>query len=109
MQRARTISNGSSLYSHSRNVTPAHSHYHGTASPPTAPPPITKTVPTGRTSAETRVLSSLWLLSAATFRRSGKIQQALGAIQEAEVMDPAFAEIYVQVRAFCGLRYPTSR
>jgi hypothetical protein len=53
--------------------------------------------PSGRNAAETRLLADLWLQSAGTFRRSGKLEQALGAIQEAEVMDPLNAEVWVQV------------
>jgi hypothetical protein len=100
VQRTRTISDGSSLFS--RNPTPAHSHYHGARSPPAAPPPVALTgpgrAPTGRTREETRVLSNLWLSSAATFRRSGRAAQALVAIQEAEVLDPENEDVWVQVR-----------
>lgn len=44
------------------------------------------------------MLSDLWLMSAATFRRSGKIEQARGAIQEAEVRDDENPGVWVQVR-----------
>jgi hypothetical protein len=43
------------------------------------------------------LLSELWLMSAATFRRSGKIEQARGAIQEAEVRDEENPNVWVQV------------
>jgi hypothetical protein len=36
-------------------------------------------------------------MSAATFRRSGKIEQARGAIQEAEVRDEENPNLWVQV------------
>jgi hypothetical protein len=39
----------------------------------------------------------LWLMSAATFRRLGKIEQAKGAIQEAEVKDEGNPAVWVQV------------
>ena len=45
-----------------------------------------------------RLLSDLWLMSAATFRRLGKIDQAKGAIQEAEVKDENNPAVWVQVR-----------
>lgn len=44
-----------------------------------------------------RLLSDLWLMSAATFRRLGKIDQAKGAIQEAEVKDENNPAVWVQV------------
>jgi hypothetical protein len=37
-------------------------------------------------------------MSAATFRRLGKIEQAKGAIQEAEVKDSENPAVWVQVR-----------
>ena len=37
-------------------------------------------------------------MSAATFRRSGKLDQARGAIQEAEVRDEENPNVWVQVR-----------
>ncbi len=103
MRRSRTISDGSSIFS--RAPTPAHSHYHGTRSPPAVLPPQPAAVPTGRTPAETRVLCNLWLMSAATFRRTNQLQQALVAIQEAELMDPENADVWLQVsrgRSFGG-------
>lgn len=51
---------------------------------------------------ENRLLSDLWLMSAATFRRLGKIEQAKGAIQEAEVKDEGNPNVWVQVYfSFC--------
>jgi hypothetical protein len=46
---------------------------------------------------ENRLLSDLWLMSAATFRRLGKIEQAKGAIQEGEVKDEDNPAVWVQV------------
>jgi hypothetical protein len=45
-------------------------------------------------------MSDLWLMSAATFRRLGKIEQAKGSIQEAEVKDEANPGVWVQVGTF---------
>jgi hypothetical protein len=53
-----------------------------------------------RSRKERRLLSELWLMSAATFRRSGKIEQARGAIQEAEVRDEENPNVWVQVSDF---------
>ncbi|KAF9267127.1 hypothetical protein L218DRAFT_720524 [Marasmius fiardii PR-910] len=70
-------------------------------SPPPPPPP---TPPTSqplrwgdKTFRENRLLSDLWLMSAATFRRLGKIEQAKGAIQEAEVRDENNPGVWVQL------------
>lgn len=46
-------------------------------------------------------MSDLWCMSAATFRRFGKIEQARGAIQEAEVRDGNNPAVWVQL----GLYY----
>jgi hypothetical protein len=45
-----------------------------------------------------KLLSDLWAMSSATFRRLGKIEQAKGAIQEAEVKDSENPAVWVQVR-----------
>ena len=50
-----------------------------------------------RAARERRLLSDLWLMSAATFRRLDKIEQARGAIQEAEVRDESNPAVWVQV------------
>ncbi|KAF8198379.1 hypothetical protein K438DRAFT_1718023 [Mycena galopus ATCC 62051] len=75
------------------------------ASPPPPPPPtLPATTPTKwnhTTARETRLESDLWLMSAATFRRLGKIEQAKGAIQEAEVKDEGNPAVWVQL----GLYY----
>ena len=50
-----------------------------------------------RNARSNRLLADLWLMSAATFRRLGKIEQAKGAIQEAEVRDEDNPAVWVQV------------
>ncbi|KAG8875781.1 hypothetical protein FRB97_004721 [Tulasnella sp. 331] len=49
-----------------------------------------------RSPRETRLLSDLWLTSAATFRRMGKLEQARAAIQEAEVLDEENPGVWIQ-------------
>ncbi|PBK98454.1 hypothetical protein ARMGADRAFT_960093 [Armillaria gallica] len=68
-------------------------------SPPPPPTPALpqQTTSNKRTARETRLLSDLWLMSAATFRRLGKIEQARGAIQEAEVRDEKNPAVWVQL------------
>jgi hypothetical protein len=68
------------------------------------PPPSPQAVPpppdvklNSRLAKERRMLSDLWLMSEATFRRLGKIEQAKGAIQEAEVRDENNPAVWVQV------------
>jgi len=67
--------------------------------PPTLPPVQQTTKWNSRTARENRLLSNLWSMSAATFRRLGKIEQAKGAIQEAEVRDEGNPAVWVQVGA----------
>jgi len=50
-----------------------------------------------RAARDRRLLSNLWLMSAATFRRLGKIDQARAAIQEAEVKDDHNPAVWVQL------------
>ena len=70
-------------------------------SPPPPPPPTvpaaTQTKWSHSTAREIRLESDLWLMSAATFRRLRKIEQAKGAIQEAEVKDEGNPAVWVQV------------
>ena len=72
-------------------------------SPPPPPPPRALTPErteakwNNRMTKENRLLSDLWLMSAATFRRHGKIEQAKGAIQEGEVKDEDNPAVWVQV------------
>ncbi|KAH9933971.1 uncharacterized protein BXZ73DRAFT_46077 [Epithele typhae] len=68
--------------------------------PPSLPPPepVTSTPrPKSRVIKDRRLLSNLWLMSSATFRRLGKIEQARGAIQEAEVRDENNPAVWVQL------------
>ncbi|KAF9788396.1 hypothetical protein BJ322DRAFT_1182415 [Thelephora terrestris] len=75
--------------------------------PPRPPPPVP--VPQkqprwdSRAAKGRRLMSDLWCMSAATFRRFGKIEQARGAIQEAEVRDGNNPAVWVQL----GLYYHT--
>ncbi len=68
--------------------------------PPLPPPEPATTLPRqkARAARDRRLLSNLWLMSSATFRRLGKIEQARGAIQEAEVRDETNPAVWVQVR-----------
>ncbi|KAF8582936.1 hypothetical protein K439DRAFT_1634845 [Ramaria rubella] len=69
------------------------------ANSPEPPPPSPRKQPSiiaGRSARERRLLSNLWLTSAATFRRMGKIEQARGAIQEAEAADEQNEDVWVQ-------------
>jgi len=70
--------------------------------PPPLPPPATPA--SKRPLRETRLLSDLWLTSAAMFRRMGKLEQAKAAIQEAEVLDEENPGVWVQL----GLHYSAS-
>ncbi|KAL7411328.1 hypothetical protein BDY24DRAFT_396410 [Mrakia frigida] len=105
----RSISNASSIHSRSRRPSPTHSEYGGGGSgsfdPPVLPPvlPALDQEPSGRTPRETRLLSQLWLMSAATFRRWGKLESALAAIQEAEVLDATNPEVWVQLGLYHDL------
>lgn len=69
--------------------------------PPRPLPPVltSQTQPKwdSRAAKERRLMSDLWCMSAATFRRFGKIEQARGAIQEAEVRDGNNPAVWVQV------------
>ncbi|KAF7290669.1 hypothetical protein MIND_01307200 [Mycena indigotica] len=65
--------------------------------PPLPPPPAAHSKWNHTTTRETRLESDLWLMSAATFRRLGKIEQAKGAIQEAEVKDEGNPGVWVQL------------
>ncbi|KNZ48211.1 hypothetical protein VP01_582g5 [Puccinia sorghi] len=48
-----------------------------------------------------KILQDLWLMSAATFRRWGKISECKGAIQEAETLTGESAELWVQFGLYC--------
>ncbi|KAF7416321.1 hypothetical protein PC9H_002586 [Pleurotus ostreatus] len=99
----------SSIHSRKRLSSIIHSHdsHSFTESPPPPPPPPlpsnseqTRKL-NSRTKKDNRLLSDLWLMSAATFRRLGKIEQAKGSIQEAEVRDEDNPNVWVQL----GLYY----
>src|SRR5690242_812310 len=84
LQRHRTAS--ASTVALSLAPTAVHSHFRGsTPARPPPPPPAAALAEHGRTPTESRILSNLWLQSAATFRRCGKPEQCLVAIEEAEV------------------------
>jgi hypothetical protein len=55
--------------------------------PPTPHPQLREQPPKLHATKDDKLLSDLWAMSAATFRRLGKIEQAKGAIQEAEMKD----------------------
>ncbi|KAG6330168.1 hypothetical protein ID866_8922, partial [Astraeus odoratus] len=68
-------------------------------SPPPPPPtllPVQEAKAKPQVTREDRLLSDLWAASAATFRRRGKVEQAKGAIQEAEVKNPDNPAVWVQ-------------
>ncbi|KAG6372063.1 hypothetical protein JVT61DRAFT_8771 [Boletus reticuloceps] len=64
--------------------------------PPPPTPPLQDAKPIPQASREDKLLSELWASSAATFRRLGKIDQAKGAIQEAEVKNQENPSVWVQ-------------
>lgn len=71
--------------------------------PPTAPTQDAKPIP--QASREDKLLSELWASCAATFRRLGKIDQAKGAIQEAEVRNQENPSVWVQVRSISPILF----
>ncbi|TFK25843.1 hypothetical protein FA15DRAFT_755465 [Coprinopsis marcescibilis] len=104
----QTSYQASSIHSRKRLSSIIHSHS-GTPTESQTPPPPTmplapgpnNTISTNNASArETRLLSDLWLMSAATFRRLSKIEQAKGAIQEAEVRDENNTAVWVQLALY---------
>ncbi|KAG1824753.1 uncharacterized protein BJ212DRAFT_1322207 [Suillus subaureus] len=75
-------------------------------SPPAPPPPlppVPEETPTLHATKDDKLISDLWAMSSATFRRLGKTEQAKGAIQEAEVKDSENPAVWVQL----GLYYMT--
>jgi len=87
--------------------TAVRSHFHGnTPAPPPPPPPTQPKPPSEHTPAELRILSNLWLMSAATFRRWAKPDQSLVAIEEAEVLDPENADVWVQLGLYYSAQHP---
>jgi len=69
--------------------------------PPTPLPQLHEEPPKLHATKDDKLLSDLWAMSAATFRRLGKIEQAKGAIQEAEIKDSENPAVWVQL----GLYY----
>jgi hypothetical protein len=59
---------------------------------------VVEETPTLHATKDDKLISDLWAMSAATFRRLGKIEQAKGAIQEAEAKDSENPAVWVQVR-----------
>lgn len=55
---------------------------------------------------ETSLLSSLWLMTAATFRREGNLSECRRAIQEAERVDPVGADVWVQLALWFEQQLP---
>ncbi|KAL1407086.1 hypothetical protein Q8F55_006499 [Vanrija albida] len=100
--RARTPS--ASTVALSIAPTAVHSHFRGARSiAPPPPPPAKNAAP--RSPTEAKILSDLWLMSAASFRRAGKPEQALVAIEEAETIAPDNPAVWVQLGMFhqaCG-------
>ncbi|KAF9192160.1 hypothetical protein BGZ51_006134 [Haplosporangium sp. Z 767] len=96
---------GSTNSKHRRIPPPAAAAAHATVGksllslPPTVQRPTTKSVM--RTARANKVLVTLWLLSASTFRRLGRMEDALKAIEEAEHVDASNADVWYQL----GLLY----
>ncbi|EGO23192.1 hypothetical protein SERLADRAFT_439938 [Serpula lacrymans var. lacrymans S7.9] len=99
----------SSIHSRRRLGSFTHPHHYNDSpidSPPPPPPPTlppaqeSKTKKVTRATGEDTLLSDLWAMSAATFRRLGKIEQAKGAIQEAEVKDQNNPAVWVQLGVY---------
>lgn len=75
----------------------SHAHSRAPSRPPSPPLAAGAANDHGRTNTETRILSGLWLQSAATYRRWGKVEQCLVSIQEAEIIDPENPDVWVQL------------
>lgn len=86
-----------SLIRHNAAVAPIESP----PAPPPPLPPVKEETPILHATRDDKLISDLWAMSAATFRRLGKIEQAKGAIQEAEVKDSENPAVWVQL----GLYY----
>ncbi|WFD32208.1 hypothetical protein MSPP1_003251 [Malassezia sp. CBS 17886] len=54
-----------------------------------------------RAARECRLLQTLWLLSAASFRRAGDLEQSRFAIEEAEQRDALCPDVWVQLALWC--------
>ncbi|TYJ56742.1 hypothetical protein B9479_002512 [Cryptococcus floricola] len=77
--------------------TAIHSTYRSSRTPAPPPPSQPSSAPDLHTKEEKRILSDLWLSSAATFRRWGKTEQCLVAVMEAETLDPGNPDVWVQL------------
>lgn len=95
LQRDRTFSIGSTAAPSLAPTQQALSHSRAPSRPPS--PPLAAGNDHGRTNTESRILSGLWLQSAATYRRWGKAEQCLVSIQEAEIIDPENPDVWVQL------------
>lgn len=77
------------------------------SAPSPQPPPLPSATQENnhsiRNARERRLLSDLWLMSAATFRRLENLDQTRGAIQEAEMLDEENEAVWVQVRTRISL------
>ncbi|KAF9998695.1 hypothetical protein BGZ79_007636 [Entomortierella chlamydospora] len=71
----------------------------GLSLPPTVQRATTKSIL--RTARANKTLISLWLLSASTFRRLGRFEDAMKSIEEAERVDPSNPDVWYQL----GLLY----
>ena len=60
--------------------------------------PRTNTKATLREARSKKVLVSLWLLSASTFRRLGRLEDAAKSVEEAERVDSSNPDVWYQVR-----------
>jgi hypothetical protein len=93
--RSRAASAASASGAPSIAGTAVHSHYAGAGGRGPPPPPLKQVVRRGPE--EERLLSDLWLMSAASFRRAGKLEQSLVAVEEAETRDPENPAVWVQL------------
>ncbi|BEI84707.1 hypothetical protein CcaverHIS002_0501080 [Cutaneotrichosporon cavernicola] len=93
--RSRAASATSGSGAPSIAPTAVHSHYAGAGGRGPPPPPLKQVV--RRSPEEERVLSDMWLMSAASFRRSGNLEQSLVAIEEAETRDPENPAVWAQL------------
>ncbi|KAN0060128.1 hypothetical protein ACQY0O_008102 [Thecaphora frezii] len=55
---------------------------------------------TANSKKQTYLLARIWLTSAASFRRAGKLKQCRTAIQEAERLQPGLADVWVQLALY---------
>ncbi|THH06231.1 hypothetical protein EW145_g4227 [Phellinidium pouzarii] len=80
----------------------------GSPAAPSPPPPLPQAAQENmhdvRNARERRLLSDLWLMSAATFRRLEKLDQTRGAIQEAEALDEENEAVWVQLGLYFSAR-----